>query len=249
MAHPVIDFLPSSLFPLTSYIFHLTSSIFHPVRHGQDHEEEGQQIVGDIIGIVALCDIVQRQLCPQDIRQVGLVIDVTVAEQRDGHHTQDGHHTADDGLCLPRCQSPRPDAHDQGSGQSVDTEQRIAYCASNENIDSPQIVLVSHTTEPPQQRCHSCGAEGRYKEVPPQFQQIEPVALVHVGQQQDGDGYQQHDGPTVGDAEGPFRECHQHPPPGTEQQHTQPRVVQELRKPCAQPCEQAPGHYQLLLQV
>lgn len=81
-------------------------------------------------------------------------------------------------------------------------------------------MLVGDAPEAPQQCRHDGRPDGRYEEMAPQLQQIDPVAHVDVGDQQEGDGNKHQDGPTVGDAEGTFDDSHHQQPPATEQQHT-----------------------------
>ena len=99
LSQPVIEFFPSSLFLLPS-------SLFLAVRQSKDDEKECQQIIGDIIGGMILCDVEQRQFRPEYIGQVDLVVDVSVANQRYGSDTQDGYHTTDDCLGATGRQPP-----------------------------------------------------------------------------------------------------------------------------------------------
>ena len=78
-----------------------------------------------------------------------------------------------------------------------------------------------------------------------QLEHINPIALIHVGEQQEGYGDEQHDGPAVRNAESALSQRHQEQPPAAEQQDTQPGKVQELREPHAYPREQATRYHQL----
>ena len=138
LTHPIIERLQLFL-PLAQ-----------PIRHSEHHKEEQQQVIRYIISVVVLIHKVKRQLCPQANGQVGFMIDVTIAEQRDEDDAQHSHHTVDCSLCLTRREPPRPYTHQQGSSEPIDAHQRIAQSTDGENCQRPQIILLRHTTEAPQ---------------------------------------------------------------------------------------------------
>ena len=80
-----------------------------------------------------LGDVEERQLCPEDVGQINLVVDVAVANQRYGNNAQDGYHAVDGSFCTACRQPPRPNAHQQGGRQPIDTHERISQDTGKEN--------------------------------------------------------------------------------------------------------------------
>ena len=79
-----------------------------------------------------------------------------------------------------------------------------------------------------------------------QLQDVDPIAQVYIGHQQQCHRHQQQHWPAQGQTESATRELHQQSPPRQQHQHAQPRPEEKLREPGAQPGEHATRHHQLL---
>ena len=92
-------------------------------NQGQHDEEQCQQIIRNVIGMILVCDVEKGKTGVIDVRQVRLIVDKAVTEQRHGNGTQERHHGVGQRM-LP--QPPRPDRHQQRGGETVNAHQRIA---------------------------------------------------------------------------------------------------------------------------
>ena len=216
-----------------------------PVGGSHGHIEQGEQIVGRVVFVMLVHHEIEGQLGPVDVGLVHLVVHISVAHQRHGNHREQGQHRVHEAHPL-LFQPPAHHTHQHRWGQSIDAKQRIAYHGRHYHQHSPQVILPRQLAEHPQHGRGEQRPQGSHKDMPPQFQDINPVAHVHDGQQQQHHGHQHQQGPFARNTESPFHHPHQQQPQPREHQHAHPGVVEELRQPGAHIGQHSPRHHHLL---
>ena len=145
-------------------------------------------------------------------------------------------------------QAPQEDAHQQCSQQAVETYQRIEHSRRDKHIDGTQIILLRQQTEDPHsansQRC----ADGSGEEITSQLQIIDPIAQIHIHEDDGCERYQQYGRPPDRNAERAPDDQQKHRPPQREQGDTQGRVIEKLCEITAQPRQQPTRSHHLLFQ-
>ena len=107
---------------------------------------------------------------------------------------------------------------------------------------------LSQSAEAPEGGHHHRRADSGHKGIATLFQHIDPIAIIHDGQQEQRHRDERHRNPMVRQPEGTLSQPHQQQPPASEDRHTQPRIVEELRQISASPNQQAPRDQHFLLE-
>ena len=168
----------------------------------QQQEAKSQRIVGIVVLRITITNSKHRQGRPIDVYNIGLVIDKIVINQGYDDDTQYSDNAHQPFTPVLQC-------HQDDSCQGIDTHQGIAGQRDHCYKDRTHPLLFRQLAVRPEQGDSGNHAKGRYKEIATQLDNIDPVAQVHVGHQQDGDRYQRQHQPLLRDIECPLREPHQ----------------------------------------
>ena len=114
-----------------------------PIESSHENEDRYEQVEWYVVDHVVLVDAEERQSCVVDVDDVSLIVDREIIDVWDEGNCHDGNTAIDDsaqqGIVV---ESPGEDAHEQGSQQTVEAQERIAYGHSYHDEDGAQEELL-----------------------------------------------------------------------------------------------------------